>query len=209
MTIMIIGASGRSGKAVTQELLKRGHKVRGLVRKKERYGTPEEGVTLIEGDSLDYASMKEAAAGADVIVSTMGPVRNSPAHLMQQSAEHTIAAAKAAGIQRVIWMSGAGVKDSRDEKSISRPIIRGIMKIVAGSVLKDSEAGYKVITGSDLDYTILRAPILKDGEAERDYQLSYTPPKAQPLTRGDIAVAIADLIQENAWVKESPMIGKK
>ncbi len=66
--ILVIGATGTQGRAVIRRLLEGGHKVRGLTRTPSSKGAlalAARGVTLIQGDLDDRASVATAMQGAD------------------------------------------------------------------------------------------------------------------------------------------------
>jgi len=113
---------------------------------------------------------------------------------------------KDAGVRRLVWLTGAGVMDARDEPSFSRRIIRGLMKVVAGSVLSDSETAYRAVVGSGLDYTVVRPPMLSDEPGGSNLQAGYTPPKPIPVGRGDLARFLLEAAEKNEYVNESPLV---
>lgn len=62
-TVLVIGATGRTGRHVVSGLLERGARVRALVRTPVNAGLPEE-VEVVRGDLDDPASVSRAAEGA-------------------------------------------------------------------------------------------------------------------------------------------------
>jgi uncharacterized protein YbjT (DUF2867 family) len=63
--ILVIGGTGNVGGAVVKELVKRGAKVRVLVRKQLEEGTLPTGVEVAIGDLLDPVSVEQAMQGVD------------------------------------------------------------------------------------------------------------------------------------------------
>ena len=65
-TILVTGATGRQGGAVTRELLRRGYRVRGLTRNPQSVralALAELGVKMVQGDFNDSGSLSRALAG--------------------------------------------------------------------------------------------------------------------------------------------------
>lgn len=100
------------GRRLSAELLRRGHKVRGLVRhgSENRLAPGCEGVT---GDPLDGASYRKSVVGCDTLVHLVGVSHPSPAkaELFRSidlvSARQAISAAVTAGVQQFVYVSVA------------------------------------------------------------------------------------------------------
>lgn len=76
-TILIAGASGATGIRLVEELLNRGHRVRAIVRSKERVPVRlqnHDGLTLIIGSILEMSAqeIQEAVIGCEAVVSCLG-----------------------------------------------------------------------------------------------------------------------------------------
>ena len=126
MKVAVIGASGRTGHLLVEELLRRGHLVTALVRDPVRLGDLAGRVTVVTGDSRRV--LRPLVAGTDAVLSALGPTRKEPA-LHQNSAAALIAAMREHGVRR------------RQARRVS------------------------CWAASDLDWTLVRPPRLKDGSA--------------------------------------------
>lgn len=107
-TILVGGATGRQGNAVVDELLSRGYQVRGLTRKPEGRKAErlaEKGVAVVQGDYGDTESLLAAMDGIDKVFFYSGFSRNEVAEGV-----NVIAAAKASGIQHLVYSSGAAAE---------------------------------------------------------------------------------------------------
>src|SRR5262245_36018361 len=93
--VLVLGATGGFGGAVTRELLGRGHPVRALVRDvaRGRRGLPQHpDLSLVLGDAADAAALHQVAQGCRVIVHAV----NYPYHRWEPAMERVTAAAIAA-----------------------------------------------------------------------------------------------------------------
>ncbi|MFD4560383.1 SDR family oxidoreductase [Streptomyces sp. NPDC058469] len=71
LPVLVVGATGSLGSKVVDELLKRGKKVRALVRPASDAGRLESrGVQIVRGDMLDVDSLVAAMTGADAVITT-------------------------------------------------------------------------------------------------------------------------------------------
>lgn len=102
-TILLLGATGRSGAAVLDGALERGWRVRALVRRPEALA-PREGLEVLAGTPLDPDAVAAALTGCDAVISTFNNNREtdgffakpvSPPGFMTDSIANTIQAMKA------------------------------------------------------------------------------------------------------------------
>lgn len=112
MLILVTGATGYVGGRLVPRLLDAGHRVRCLVRDPTRLqGRPWfEQVELATGDVLQPGSLAPAMAGVEVVyylVHSMGHGGDFPERDLE-AARNSAAAARAAGVQRIIYLGGLG-----------------------------------------------------------------------------------------------------
>jgi len=113
MKLLIFGASGPLGRAITQAALAAGHQVTGFVRSPGRLGSHAR-LREMAGDVLDASSVAAAVPGHDAVISALGHSRPSPAGPdLHPGTAHIIAAMQAAQVSRLIWISSHGVGDAR------------------------------------------------------------------------------------------------
>ena len=78
MKIALLGASGRVGQRITMEALVRGHEVKALVRKPERFPIAHPRLTVARVDIFDPTSVAEAIADSDVVMNATGAGGSDP-----------------------------------------------------------------------------------------------------------------------------------
>lgn len=103
MNVLVIGATGKTGRHVVEALVARGAKVRAAGRD-PKPGAAEPGVEPVRFDWEDRATWGPALAGADAVY-LVGPVwQREPELLMHQ----LLGQAAAAGLRRVVLLSVLG-----------------------------------------------------------------------------------------------------
>lgn len=112
MTILVTGGTGFVGSAVIRRLLARGEAVRALARPRgDRRNLDGLDVEIVEGDLLDPASLKRAAAGCTGLYHVAADYRlwvPDPDAMLKANVEGSravIRAACAAGARRVVYTS--------------------------------------------------------------------------------------------------------
>lgn len=161
MRIAVLGASGGTGAQVVSQAAAAGHKVLAVVRDPSSAHGPG-GVRVVRADVMDAGSVAAAVAGSDAVVSALGRRRSSPAPVCSASAPALVQAARASGIARLVVTSAAGMHTDGDG-----PVTRWLLKPVLARVLREEFADMatmeQVVSASDLDWTILRPPMLTNG----------------------------------------------
>jgi len=111
--ILVAGATGYVGGRLIPALLQAGYRVRAMGRSVEKLATrPWAGhphVEVVKGDVLDAASLEAAAAGCGVVyylVHSMIAQKGRFAEADRAAARNMVAAAEAAGLQRIIYLGG-------------------------------------------------------------------------------------------------------
>jgi putative NADH-flavin reductase len=78
MRLLVFGASGPLGRAITEAALAAGHQVTAFVRTPGRLGG-HPALSEMTGDVLDAESVAAAVPGHDAVISALGHSRPSPA----------------------------------------------------------------------------------------------------------------------------------
>jgi len=99
MTILVTGATGRVGRQVVQQLVKRGADVRVLVRDTSKASFPA-GVEVVQGDLLDIDSLRTAFTGVNTLF-----LLNAVAGDEFTQALIALNVARESGVERVVYLS--------------------------------------------------------------------------------------------------------
>jgi uncharacterized protein YbjT (DUF2867 family) len=108
--ILVVGATGNLGGAVTRMLLAQGQPVRILARSQSNYQPlADAGAQVVLGDLKERGSLDAACQGADTVITTANSVarggEDNPQTVDLEGNRHLIDAAKAAGVKQFIFVS--------------------------------------------------------------------------------------------------------
>ncbi|MBD5646712.1 MAG: NAD(P)H-binding protein [Desulfovibrio sp.] len=108
--VVLIGASGFVGKAILQELLERGWQVKALVREPQKILLKNPALTVEKVDVRDEKRLAAALSGYADVISAYNPGWKNPAIYEDTLTNYPkiLAAAKAAHVQRLLIVGGAG-----------------------------------------------------------------------------------------------------
>jgi len=167
MTILVTGGTGLVGERLLPRLLEAGEDCRALIRGGKEAPA---GVTAVEGDLLDPASLVKAVEGVSAIIHLAEVFRTPDTDLIWKSnlegTRNLIAAAKAhASGARFIMASTAHVYDAdsqrpgREDDAVAPKLAYPASKLAAENALRES----------GLNWSIMRFPFVygdKDGHLE-------------------------------------------
>ena len=114
--ILLTGATGYVGGVLLKELESRGHAVRCLARRPEKLaGLTGPATEVIAGDAADPDILATACDGVDVAYWLVHSMESGVdfERADRLAAERFAAAAKAAGVQRIVYLGGLGAEDDR------------------------------------------------------------------------------------------------
>ena len=154
MNLVVLGATGRTGRLVVEQALAAGHTVTALVRSPEKVAVRNPNLRVVAGQATDPSAVARALDHADALISTLGGGES----VISDSTRAIVEAAHEAGVSRVILLSSFVVEGER-----FNPITRLLTRVAMGSVIKDKRAGEKALRESDLDWTIVYSSFLTDG----------------------------------------------
>ena len=114
MKVLVLGATGGTGRLIVRDALAKGHSVVTLVRSKASADLP--GVDMIEGDARDEGILIRALNGCDGVVSSFGhrpePVPRGHS-LLTVATGALVTAMTRNGVRRLVCISALGVGDSQ------------------------------------------------------------------------------------------------
>src|ERR1700694_2517099 len=181
MNLVVLGATGRTGRLVVEQGLAAGHTVTVLARSPEKLTTTHANLRVVTGQATDTSSVSRALEGADAVISTLG----GNGSVIADSTRAIVAAAREAGVSRVVVLSTFAAE--RDRLDAGTRLLTGIGM---GAMLKDKSAGEEMLRQSDLEWTIVYASILSDDPASGSAVVLPDGAKrgfSQKISRADVA----------------------
>jgi putative NADH-flavin reductase len=170
MKVLVFGASGRIGRAITAELLRRGHAVTAA----SRSGTQVDdlGVPVRQGDAADAATVATLAQGQDAVVAAIGPKPGAavPDGAFSGPAHGLIEGLRTAGVRRLLILGGAGsLEVAPGQRVVDGP---GFPELWKPNALGQAAALDIYRTVADLDWTYVSpAAVISPGERTGTYRV--------------------------------------
>jgi putative NADH-flavin reductase len=205
--LVVFGGSGRAGRLVVKQALAAGHEVTVLARSPHKLDLRHERLRVVMGNALDPAPVAQAVAGADAIVSLIGPGKDQPPMTVSKSTATIIAAAKDCGVERLVVVVGAGVGDAQDRPALLDKLIIAVLKRAAASVYEDMKATAAIVRASDREWTLVRIPMLTDQPATGKPRVGYLGQGVgSRLSREELAAFLLKQVADRAYVHAAPVV---
>jgi uncharacterized protein YbjT (DUF2867 family) len=211
MHITVIGASRGIGRATVARALAAGHSVRAVARSAGRLDEAP-GLDRVEADATVPADMVRAVAGTDAVILTLGVPRDIrvllPTTLFSDAARAVIPAMQAAGVRRLVAVTGFGAGDSAAALS---SLERAQFTLLLGRAYADKAVEERLIRESGLDWTIARPGILTDNAASGRYEVLVRPEtwRQGVISRADVADYLVRAVEEGLHLHETPALQRR
>lgn len=174
LKVLVVGASGGTGKAVVAKLLAQGHKVSAFARTATALGRNYAGLLTINGDVTKQSDIDEAVVGQDVVIVTLGisenPLRvrlfgskSTANNVRSLGTRNVISAMHKHGVKRLIVQSSFGVGETRGLLGF---IDQLFFSLLLKPQIADTEIQEKVVRESGLDWVLAQPVHLTDEESE-------------------------------------------
>ena len=209
MRILVLGASGGLGRAITAEALARGHAVRAQSRNADR-APRRAGVEPAEVEPTDFAALARHVEGCDAVVVALGVDTARPTTLFSEATRALIPAMERAGVRRLIAVTGVGAGETRGHGGWFYDRI--VFPLFTRNRYADKERQEALIRASGLDWTILRpaAFAAKPGDAPFEAHGTVAPDLVlRSVTREEVARFALDALEDGGWIGETPFIGRR
>lgn len=196
MNLFLTGANGRTGQLVLDKALARHHSVTAIVRKQGAIPSREH-LRIVVGDPLRADDLAPVLANHDAVISCLGQRSRQDAYLLRNATAAALEAMARTGVRRYLVVSQGLLFPSRN------PIILFLRLILARRVV-DSAAMEQLVRASNVDWTIVRPPMLKDGGGQRGYRVhtGARPEGAWAMQRADLATLLVDEAERHEHKKQ-------
>jgi putative NADH-flavin reductase len=199
MRIAVIGSRGRTGTAVVEEALRRGHEVIAVAR---HHDAEAHTVNVVRrtADVTDGAAMRAALGGADAVVNAVG-IGSSKAEtsVYSEGARAVVDAMEADGISGLVVMSASPAGPRADHRGLQERLLIPILEKVFGASYRDMRRMETQLADNPVNWVAARPPRLLRRRARGSYRTGVVPPRhGRAITIADLATALVDFAERDA-----------
>ena len=236
MTILIVGASGATGRLLVEQLLNRGQKVKAIVRSPEKLPDvlkrhPNLSVVTASVLELSDTEMAQHVSGCDAVASCLGHnlslkgIYGPPRRLVTDATRRLCDAIKANKPEkpvRYVLMNTAGNRnrDLDEPISLGQRIVIGLLRLLLPPHVDNEQAAdyLRMQIGQNdraIEWAVVRPDNLIDEEEVTQYELHPSPIRSAIFNAGrtsriNVGHFMADLITQepiwNQWKGQMPVM---
>ena len=178
MKVLLTGSTGYIGRRLKQKLLNDENvELKLLVRNKKGVSSLNENIEIIEGDTFNKESLKEALKDVEVAYYLIHSLSNENyKDLDKISAQNFLDVANECGVRRVIYLGGLGVKNENTSEHLLSRIETGeilssnknvqTIWLRAGVIIGSGSASFEIIRNLTEKLPIMTTPKWVDTKAQ-------------------------------------------
>ncbi|MBT2623640.1 SDR family oxidoreductase [Chryseobacterium sp. ISL-6] len=217
MKILILGATGRTGRLIVEEVLKQGYDLNVLVRDKNKLPFHSKSVKVYQGTPTHREDLAAAMQGCDLIISALSIARASdapwsklitPKNFITESMKNVISEAGQQNLKRLITISAWGVGETQKEIPFW---LRWLINYTnMRPIYAEHESQEKLLKSSNLSWTAVRPVALNDSKKIKTLKVSFNnlPKPSLSICRQTVAKFIVDSVKSNKYEMKSPTISE-
>jgi putative NADH-flavin reductase len=205
--IAVLGGTGKSGKYLIKQLLDQGFYFKILVRNPERFQIQHSSVEVLVGDVSDYGAIHTLVDGCDAVISNLGlGIPPSEPTIFSLATQHIIQAMNECSVGRYILTTGLNVDTPSDKKGDRTKSATEWMYQNYPVSTADRQKEYSMLTVSNVDWTLVRLPLIKQTDARGKVSISLEDCPGDYISTTDLAHFLIEQLSDNTYSRKAPFI---
>jgi uncharacterized protein YbjT (DUF2867 family) len=161
--VLVVGATGGTGRRLVTQALERGYAVTALVRDPSRLQADHPQLAVIQGDVLDEGSVEAAMRGQDAVLCALGHKRFfSPTRILSEGTRNILRAMEIHGVARLVCETSLGIGDSAGRMGLYYTLFA--IPVILPFYFWDKTRPERMIAGSNVEWVIVRPGSLTNGD---------------------------------------------
>ena len=167
--LLIVGATGGTGRELLARALERGFEVTALVRNPSRVRVDHPHLTIVQGDVLDLGSVETAMRGQEAVLSVLGHKHFlHPTRILSEGTRNILRAMESHGVRRLVCVTSLGIGDSAGRLGLLYTLF--VIPAILPFYFWDKARQERIIAASNAEWVIVRPGVLTDGPARKRYR---------------------------------------
>ncbi len=206
MKVLIIGATGGTGRQLVSQAIERDLTVTAFVRDPGKLPLAHPRLSVIRGNVLDASSVDRAVAGRDAVLCALGHKRwFYPNRILSSGTEQIIQAMQRHGVRRLVCETSLGVGSSFGRLGLYYTLFT--IPFILPFYYWDKSRQETVIRNSRLDWTIVRPGLLNNRRARGVVRHGAAVGNwiwTVRISRADVAAFMLDQLTDDAYLHQTP-----
>lgn len=207
--VTVFGGTGETGLLVIKKALSKGYGVTAYARSPSKITFEHYNLDVIEGELDDYNKVKKAVQATNAVISVLGPKAKTKELMVAQGTKNIVSAMEQTRVKRLIATATPTFKVKEDEFQLSFALSDLVVKNLFKNTYREILETGKAITKSDLDWTLVRLPMLSSKPATGGVNVGHTGDgnvRFFSLSKEDLANFLLVQVEDRTYIKKTPVI---
>jgi putative NADH-flavin reductase len=201
--VLIVGATGGTGRHLVEQALERGHTVTALARDPSALRVEHPRLTIVRGNVLDYQSVEAAVRGQDAVVSALGHKRFlGPTRILSEGTRNVLHAMETHHVPRFVCETSLGIGDTAGRMGVYYTFF--VVPIILPFYFWDKTRQERLIAASRVNWVVVRPGALTNGAKRGRYRHGHTVGRflwTVRISRADVADFMLNQMTENTYLR--------
>ena len=167
--VLVVGATGGTGRQLVAQALERGYDVTALARNPAALDLSHPRLRVVHGNVLDPASLDEAARGQDAVLCALGHKKFFlPNRILSEGTRNLVRAMETQHVDRLVCETALGLGDSAGRMGVYYTLF--LVPVILPLYFWDKTRQERVIAASRLDWIVVRPGMLTNGARRGRYR---------------------------------------
>lgn len=172
MRILVVGASGGTGRQIVLRALSRGHAVRAWSRQEGELSLSHSNLEHASGDVTDRLAASRIVRGVDVVVSALGSVRGlEKTSVCSEGTRNIVEAMRQHRVRKIIAITSMGTTDK-----LGPVHVHFFDPLFFRGIYDDKRKQEKIVMESGLEWTLVRPGRLTDSPSTQHARVVFDGP---------------------------------
>src|SRR4029450_12815095 len=207
MKVLVIGATGQTGRQAVRQLLARGDYVTGFARNPSAITEVSDRLRVVQGDARDAESLERAVQRQDAVLVAFGSRSLKKDDVQEVLMRNLTAAMIRHGVTRIVNLSGWG-SGGAAVPSANLFIRFFFLPVVLRNMLDDKKRGEAHLFASPLNYVNVCPGFLKNAPPRGRVKASIDGRGLkQYMHREDLAAFMVAQLSDDTWLRKCVAVG--
>jgi len=203
--LLILGATGATGRHLLEQSLAGGHEVTAFVRNPSRLTVTHPTLAVVSGDATDARALEGAMNGQHAVLSALGAGNSLRSEIASRAVAAFIPAMQAQGVKRIIYLSAFGVGETIKQASL---VQRLAYRTLLRRIFADKAKADAMLRASGLEWTLVYPTLLTNGARTGSYRAGdrLPMPGMPKISRADVAAFMLAQLSSRDWLQRTAVI---
>ena len=201
--VLIVGATGGTGRHLVTQALDRGLTVTALVRDPSKLPMQHPRLSVVRGDVLDPPSLEAAMPGQEAVLCALGHRQYfRPTRILSQGTANILSAMDSHGVRQLICETSLGIGDSAGRMGLYYTLF--VIPVILQFYFWDKTRQEKIVAASGREWVIVRPGALTNGSMRGELRHGRRIGSflwTVRVSRADVAGFMLDELGSNAYLR--------